>query len=121
MQIETTRTPPRAGQTDWTINVVGLTSEEAMAISGFVSQLIVKRAGGFENLGSGGTVVPATFGDRVVAKFGATIDGDTMSGRLALSRVLVKALTPEPLTKPTEPGNRFSGLDLSSGSERDVN
>jgi hypothetical protein len=123
-QIETTRRRTQTEQDDWwTINVIGLTSEEAMAISGFVSQLIVKRTGGFENyvfgkgvvippggFASGGIVPPANLTERVAEGIRAAVAERVRAAA-------VKAPTQEPLTKPREPGNRFSGLDLSTSTE----
>jgi hypothetical protein len=90
-EIETRRTQRGATDDDWKIEVVGLTNEEAMSVSAFVSQIIMARRGGFENYEASIALMEE------------------------VASILTKRAQP-PLTRP-EPGNRFSGLDLTKGDE----
>src|SRR5665811_578688 len=107
-EIETVRTL-RVLTNDWQIEVVGLTNEEAMSVSAFVSQIIVARKGSSENYSlATGTVTTGTASTIVPASVGP-YDPNPMSNEEVAS-ILTKRAQP-PLTRP-EPGNRFSGLDF---------
>ena len=114
-EIETTRMQ-RGLPDDWQIDVVGLTNEEAMSVSAFVSQIIMARRGSFENyFGGTGTVTSDRTVPAIFVPDGSTgYDPNPMSNEEVAS-ILTKRAQP-PLTRP-EPGNRFSGLDLTESDE----